>query len=249
MDTPEDQGELPRRPRERDASGRETEEEMIPEYLNIPVFPLPNVTFFPRTLLPLHVFEPRYRKMISACLAGDRMLGVALLREGWQKDYFGRPPIHRTFGVGKIIDHEELNDGCFNIMVEGLWRVRLINEFEGTDFRAGHVAVLQDGPIDQIHDDIALVHRDLIDDCDKLSELLPEYQETLRNVWGVHPHPCVAGDMLAASIVIDSYDRQSILEEPDPLRRMQLVAIQIKNILYQLSGDMAEAEQEILEED
>lgn len=222
---------------------------MIPEYLDIPIFPLPNVTFFPRTLLPLHVFEPRYREMIGGCLAGDRMLGVALLREGWQKDYFGRPPIHRTFGVGKIIDHEELDDGCFNIMVEGLWRARLVNEFDTTPYRTGHVAVLQDGPIDHIHDDIAMVHRDLIDDCDKLAELLPEYQETLRNVWGVHPHPCVAGDMLAASIVIDSYDRQSILEEPDPLRRMRLVAIQIKNILHQLSGEGAEAEEEILEEE
>ena len=95
---------------------------MLPEYIDIPIFPLPNVTFFPQTILPLHVFEPRYRTMTSNCLAGDRLMGVSLLKEGWQKDYFGRPPICTTFGIGKIIDSERREDGCYNIVLEGLFR-------------------------------------------------------------------------------------------------------------------------------
>ena len=70
---------------------------MLPEYVDIPIFPLPNVTFFPQTVLPLHVFEPRYVEMVANCLRGDKLMGVALLREGWQKDYFGQPPIYKNF--------------------------------------------------------------------------------------------------------------------------------------------------------
>ena len=136
---------------------------MVPEYLDVSIFPLPNVTFFPKTMLPLHVFEPRYREMVSACLKGDRMLAVALLREGWQKDYFGRPPIHRTFGVGKVVDYEHLADGCYNIMVEGLYRVRLITEYETEPFRTGRVGVVQDGPVDHRREELRPLQQELMD--------------------------------------------------------------------------------------
>ena len=59
----------------------------------IPVFPLPNVVFFPRMPLPLHVFEPRYRSMVRDVARGARLVGMALLRDDWQRDYYGRPPI------------------------------------------------------------------------------------------------------------------------------------------------------------
>jgi Lon protease-like protein len=61
----------------------------IPEYLDVPIFPLPNVTFFTQTYLPLHVFEDRYRALVANAIKGDRLIGVALLREGWHRDYFG----------------------------------------------------------------------------------------------------------------------------------------------------------------
>ena len=79
--------------------------------LRIPIFPLPEVVFFPETVLPLHVFEPRYRQMIADCLAGDRWLAVAMLRAGWEKDYQGRPPVHGVAGAGEIIQAEMLADG------------------------------------------------------------------------------------------------------------------------------------------
>jgi len=61
----------------------------IPEA--VPVFPLPNVVFFPHTILPLHIFEPRYRTMVADAERGDGCIAISLLREGWEKDYEAAP--------------------------------------------------------------------------------------------------------------------------------------------------------------
>jgi Lon protease-like protein len=79
--------------------------------MELPIFPLPNVVFFPHTLLPLHIFEPRYRKMLADCLAGERRLAVVLLRPGWEADYYGRPAVHSVAGAGEIIQSEMLPNG------------------------------------------------------------------------------------------------------------------------------------------
>jgi uncharacterized protein len=56
----------------------------------LPIFPLPTVVLFPNVFLPLHIFEPRYRQMIGDALAGDRIIGMVLLRPGYEEDYEGR---------------------------------------------------------------------------------------------------------------------------------------------------------------
>mgnify|MGYP001827034571 CR=1 FL=1 len=92
----------------------------------VPIFPLPNVVFFPRVVLPLHVFEPRYRQMTEDALAGEKLLAVALLRPGFEKDYYGNPPVHDTATIGRIEHHESLGEGRYNIALTGLERVRLV---------------------------------------------------------------------------------------------------------------------------
>src|SRR5687767_3145429 len=66
--------------------------DMLPP--TIPVFPLPNVVLFPNVFLPLHIFEPRYRRMVDDALNGDRIIGMVLLRAGWERDYDGRPAVY-----------------------------------------------------------------------------------------------------------------------------------------------------------
>jgi len=86
----------------------------------IPLFPLPNVVFFPRMPLPLHVFEPRYRQMVRDAAEGPRLIGMVLLRDGWQGDYQGRPQVFGTGTVGEMVRTEELPDGRANIVLRGL---------------------------------------------------------------------------------------------------------------------------------
>ena len=94
----------------------------------IPLFPLPNAVLFPNVFLPLHIFEPRYREMVAEALDGDRMIGMVLLRPGWETDYEGRPPIYPIGCVGLITFAERHNDGRFNIVLRGLEKFRVIEE-------------------------------------------------------------------------------------------------------------------------
>ena len=90
----------------------------------VPIFPLPDVTFFPHTLLPLHVFEARYRAMIMDALARDRRLCVVKLKPGYEATYAGKPPVHPVAGVGEIVSWERLSNGRYNILVRGDARIR-----------------------------------------------------------------------------------------------------------------------------
>jgi Lon protease-like protein len=87
---------------------------------SIPIFPLPTVVLFPNVFLPLHIFEPRYRQMIAESLAGDRIIGMVLLRQGYEDDYDGCPPIYATGCSGLITHSERLEDGRYNLVLQGL---------------------------------------------------------------------------------------------------------------------------------
>src|SRR5258706_13100466 len=94
----------------------------------LPLFPLPNVVLFPNVFLPLHVFEPRYRAMVADALASDRMIGMVLLRPGWEAAYEERPPVF-SIGCSGVITHvERLPDSRFNIVLRGLERFRILEE-------------------------------------------------------------------------------------------------------------------------
>jgi Lon protease-like protein len=92
----------------------------------VPLFPLPNTVFFPRVKLPLHIFEPRYRQMTADALEGDGLIVVVLLKPAWEEEYYETPPVHETATMGQIEQHEKLPDGRYNIVLEGLERVRLV---------------------------------------------------------------------------------------------------------------------------
>jgi Lon protease-like protein len=96
--------------------------------LTLPIFPLPDVTFFPHTLLPLHVFEARYRAMVMDALARDRRLAVVKLKPGFEAAYAGKPAVHPIAGAGEIVSWERLATGRYNILVKGEWRIRVESE-------------------------------------------------------------------------------------------------------------------------
>jgi len=110
----------------------------------LPLFPLPNVVLFPNVFLPLHIFEPRYREMVSDAIAGDRMIGMVLLRPGWEHDYEGRPPVYSVGSSGVITHFERLTDGRYNIILRGLERFRIVEEDRSRTYRRAVVERLTD---------------------------------------------------------------------------------------------------------
>ena len=131
----------------------------------LPLFPLPNVVLFPNVFLPLHIFEPRYREMVSDALDGDRMIGMVLLRPGWEGNYEGRPPVYPIGCSGLITHHERLPDGRYNIVLRGVEKFRILSERddepEGAsdagaahDYRVARVEILHEPMIEAERDEV-----------------------------------------------------------------------------------------------
>jgi Lon protease-like protein len=109
------------------------------------LFPLPNLVLFPHVMQPLHIFEPRYRQMTADALAGDRLIGLILLKPGWEPDYEGKPEVYPVGCLGKIVAEQRLEDGRYNILLRGLSRMRVLRENnQGTPYRTADVELLED---------------------------------------------------------------------------------------------------------
>lgn len=109
----------------------------LPDWL--PLFPLPNCVLLPRAILPLHVFEERYRCMTRDVLEGDRLIGMAWLKPCSQEQYVTlTAPIHPVVGVGRIVKIEHLPDGRFNFLLQGVERVIVLSENTAGPYRRAH---------------------------------------------------------------------------------------------------------------
>lgn len=116
----------------------------LADILRLPIFPLPNVVLFPRTILPLHIFEPRYKQLVQEALEGDRQIGMALLQPGWESRYHGNPNVFETGGMGMISQYERMEDGKYNIVLEGRHRYRIIDFVQDSPYRVARVKILQE---------------------------------------------------------------------------------------------------------
>ncbi len=117
--------------------------------ITVPLFPLPNVLLYPGAILPLHVFEPRYQRMVEDLqTTGSDRIVLGLLKGDWEKEYFDRPPVHPIAGLGQILHIAELPGGLSNLLVKGEKRVNILEEVEsGTPYRQ---VVIED--LDEIQD-------------------------------------------------------------------------------------------------
>lgn len=118
----------------------------------VPLFPLPNVVLFPGVFLPLHVFETRYRTMVRDVLAGDRMIGIALSKSGWQQDADGKPAIYPVGCTGLITHVEQTDDGRYNLVLRGMEKFRILGEREGRPYRVAQVEYLTEQMSPSDHD-------------------------------------------------------------------------------------------------
>ena len=182
----------------------------------IPVFPLPNVVLFPQVFLPLHIFEPRYRDMVAAALEGDRLIGMVLLRPGWEGDYEGRPPVYPVGCAGLITHHERLPDGRYNIILRGLEKFRVLNEEPGYTYRVARVQSL--------HESIAESERDRIRAARRRLEALVVPQPEGRGAGGDGPPTMGDEDLvnaLAQYMELEPLEKQALLERDGLLARCQ----------------------------
>jgi Lon protease-like protein len=187
----------------------------------LPVFPLPRLVFFPGTMLPLHIFEHRYRTMIKHCLATHRALAVATLLDG-PVDEHKNPPFSPIAGAGVIVDHEELPDGRYNILLRGDARVHLAELPFLPPYRRARAEILDDLPGALSPADrtalLTLVHAFVGDFRAKHPDFDFDFPEGPLEQ---------ALNPLASALVASTEARQRILAERSPQERCSLLLEQL----------------------
>ena len=183
----------------------------------LPLFPLPNVVLFPHALLPLHIFEERYRAMVRDILTGERFLAMGFISPEREPDD-ERPAVAPIAGVGEVVMAHELPDGRFNLVVRGRARVRIDASWRRIA-RTGwwRRRVLPDtaaGDADELRDAEQAL-RALIG---QLADAIPDGSEPLREVVGGAQTPTELADVIASELIPDAALRQQLLET---LRRRQ----------------------------
>jgi Lon protease-like protein len=180
----------------------------------IPIFPLPNVVLFPQVFLPLHIFEPRYREMIADALAGDRIIGMVLLRPGWEGDYEGRPPVYPIGCAGLITHAERLTDGRYNIVLKGLEKFRVVGEDATRSYRQAEIHTVLEPPWDADRDELRIARQ-------RLESLLVP-QPSGRGVDPKMPPSMADEDLvnaLAQYLDLEPLEKQALLERETLLAR------------------------------
>ena len=205
-------------------------------FQGVPVFPLPEYVLFPHTLVPFHIFEPRYRQMIEECLAGERLIVVSGLLQGWEDDYYGAPPICRVGCLGKIVNEERVEDGRYNIFVNGLAPVAIGTHRQTQPYRIANVDVLQEAT-PQEPDAVADSLSRLRQVCAQLAEAAETSgEEALHKLLATTDNLDVLTYRLSAMAVADPKTRQILLEAGCPLVRAELLVRHVGHTLLRLSG-------------
>ena len=204
----------------------------------LPLFPLPDVVFYPCTLLPLHVFEPRYRRMVEDARKGEGLIGMVKLRPGWEGSYYQDPPVHDIACVGKLVEVFALPDGRYNVVLCGVKRARIASYVDKeTPYRIARVELVDDRPIPESERARAEELKErLIRRIGELPRRTLKHNNLCLALKKLDaPLGCVA-DLVADSMLIAPPLKQRILDELCPIARARAVLDQIEGELSLLVG-------------
>ncbi len=192
----------------------------------LPLFPLPNAVLFPHALLPLHIFEERYRAMVRDVLTGSRCLAIGLLApEAREEDEL--PAVQPVAGVGEVVMAHELPDGRFNLVLRGRARVHIDRELpSGRPYRLVAATELPDLPIADPAE-VADADQTLRALIGRLADAIPEGGELLRQVVAAQETPAELVDGVASALIVDPALRQRLLETRDVSARLERVAAEV----------------------
>lgn len=192
----------------------------------IPIFPLPNTVLLPRAVLPLHLFEPRYRDMADDVLPGARLVAMALLEPGYEEHYYTHiAAVHPVLCVGYVVRYERLPDRRCNLLLQGVTRAAIVREDQERSYRRGWLK-----PIPVTNNICPDTERQIRCKLARLLDAAPAFEETpscalLQQVAGTCDLSLSdALDLLAFNLLPSPEARQVFLEQPDVLTRAEWLA-------------------------
>ncbi len=191
----------------------------------VPLFPLPNVVLFPKTPMPLYIFEEKYRTMVKEILAGNGELVIGLLRAGLESNYTNVSAVHEIACLGKIETYEELEDGKFNIVVVGVHRVRIIREIQHSPYQMVEVEKIEDGEFDERSAEVVARHNHLSGLFAKFTELATGVKQHAVELMPQMDFESLV-NMVAMTLNLSIEQKQALLEINEaPLRCDALIPV------------------------
>lgn len=200
----------------------------------LPIFPLGQVILYPRALLPLHIFEQRYRTLIKDCLSTHKAMAIALVPDPSDVDAHGNPKIVLVAGAGVIVEHQELPDGRFNILLHGGARVRLEELPFVPPYRRAKATILHDVSTPVTADNRTALLASAHAFAAEVHKRDPNF--ALHLPPGINVN--TLADLCAHHLVVDVVARQAILEELDVAQRVEKV---ISELTHQQSALLRES--------
>lgn len=200
------------------------------------LFPLPGGVFFPHTRLPLHVFEPRYRAMTEEALADRIPITVVKLTDPRTYDEAGRPAYHPVGCVGFVTHHQRLPDGRFNILLEGVARIRILEERGDSPrpYRVARAELLREavGSQQLVSAQMNTLQGIIVGLRSAHERLADAISRTISHA----PTPGAVADALASLILSDASARQGVLEELSVSARLDAVTDQLTQLIALTQG-------------
>lgn len=194
------------------------------------IFPLPGALLFPGMHLPLHVFEPRYRALVGDAMARDRRIGMIQPRLAPDRDN-AKPPLFDLGCVGRIAEVEALDDGRYNLILEGVALFRMVRELDvATAFRQIEAELLPVGE----DETLSLGRRASLEAESRRFAEVQEYQVDWDQVGRLDDERLVNG--IAQIAPFDAAAKQALLEAPDLETRAELI-IQLLHFFGRHDGD------------
>jgi Lon protease-like protein len=197
----------------------------------VPVMALPNAVLFPHSLLPLHIFERRYRDMLAHSLDQHRMFSVALMKRGIE-DAAAIEDLCSVAGVGLIRACVGNENGTSNLVLQGLARIRLLDWSQEKPFRVAHVELVK-SVICNLVEAEALSEK-VKEFCIRIESMGVPLPSNLMDHLKQIDSPEIVSDVVAAAFVGDSFQRQKLLEAYDVCERLRLL---IQILRAQAGGD------------
>ena len=201
--------------------------------MEIALFPLPNLVLFPNIVVPLHIFEDRYKSMINACIDRDEMFGLVLLRSGAEEE--NEQTIHRVGVSARVVEVERLEEGRMNILCEGESRFRIYRFTQQMPYWKGTVELFEDQEFrtaESLYDQVAELYRGVAVLSAKLSGsepaelVLPESATDL-------------SFMVSYVLDIEHEEKQRLLEMMSTPERLRMLVAHLTDTLTKLEQQRA----------
>jgi Lon protease-like protein len=212
----------------------------------VPLFPLDTPVLLPQQVIPLRVFEPRYKQMVQDVLDGTGQFAIAVFAGGrWKQEYHGKPPLRPAVCIGQIVQHEREENGNYVLLIQGVCRARIADELKASEGQLYRRAMLEPVGIDMAEETKLYGVRE------RLSELLEEtplseLQLADRVCELIHKEQiptAVLLELVSFALPTRAETRYRLLEEGDAAERADLIEhelLGLKNLMRVAKGQHPE---------